>query len=127
MLFSLLASCGSNDVIRPENAHNYKNCDVIVYVKDGTKIFFKNGNYDVKETSEGRTISGKGTLLSDSVASNQLEFNGDIRLSNIDKIVIAERQSEMSLFANTSIIIALTAGVTYLLLVAVFHVGFGAH
>jgi len=111
----IVPGCGGNDVIRPENVHNYKNNDITVCLKNGTRIFFNHDNYDVKESADGRIIFGKGAFLSDSNVSSRQEFSGNVKLEDIDRIEIAEKQGDLNFLLNLTMFLVLPATFIYLL------------
>ena len=110
----IMTGCGGNDIIGPENAHNYKNNDIVVHMmKDKTRIFFKKGKYDVKESPDGRVLSGSGNTISDSSNGLGQVFVGDIKLTDIEKIEIVSGVYSENNLHDVGMYIALAAIVLY--------------
>jgi len=112
----IITGCGSNDVIRPENAYNYKNNDIIVHMKDKTRIFFNKGRYDVKESPDGRVLFGSGDTISGSSTRQDQEFVGDIKLTDIETIEIVRGVYSNNDLHDVGMYIGLAAVVLYFVL-----------
>ena len=98
MLFCLSAigifSCSSDNFIRPQNIHNFRNRNIIVYLKNGTTVNFKGGEYTVEQKlirgisndSTHASFTEKGMEISiplDSIEHIELPDQTGNRIDNI--------------------------------------------
>ena len=96
--------CGSNEFIRPENAHNFRNKNIIVTLHTGSKISFDHDRYTFGENSGGKYISGMGKTVPGLDSSQSTLKEETIYFQNIENIQIVDKMGSTEKSLNALVV-----------------------
>jgi len=81
--------CTHTQVFNPEHLYHDTNKTIIVHLKDGGKIQFNSGDYEIIQLGTG-ILKGKGKLLSNENSIESKSFVGIIDFNEIQKITVSQ-------------------------------------
>jgi hypothetical protein len=86
ILFSF-TGCFRDIILNPESVEKHSNRNIVVTTKEGNKIKFKNGEFQIITDTLGiQTLTGKGKIYNTNNSSFIKSFEGSISLNEIKTI-----------------------------------------